>query len=64
MTKTDRLVAEVLRYCDAHTDNHDEEMLIAWVAEKFAEHFAADRPRFDREQFMRAALHNAGGRYA
>jgi len=62
MTRKDfELIAATLRYCDAHTDTVEEERLVRWVAEKFADVLAGANPRFDRVRFVKAAQ-TAGSR--
>jgi hypothetical protein len=56
MTRKDfELIAETLRYCDAHCDTDEETALVAWVAEKFGERLALAHPRFDVARFLKAA---------
>lgn len=55
MTRKDYIAtADILEALVSSTDTHEELNLMIEAVENFADMFAEDNPRFDRNRFMRA----------
>ena len=60
---TSQEIAATLRYCWEHTDNADEEAMVRWVAEKFAERMYSDPHGPKGAPKVDAFVHGVTGRH-